>query len=445
MPTFDFLGSIAQKYVQFVTSIITTTVPGANFSKLMIFVDYADQATFFVSDPQVDTITEVTSTNYAQLLKGLLKTWLDGFYLSKSVAPVEIVTVADSSGTFSVTDLPTQYSKYNERAYFKTAIGATTAHNIANNVHLASLCEGDPLSQFIYGSSDATILTLGANNEAYQFVGTQLTGMTATFNATTTVSSVSGNVPNQGWVGAGIQGTYLAAGTTITAVSGTTLTLSQAASGSGSAASFTLVFDYDVPIVYHPSTTLNPALVQLGATFAQVNPTGGYCGNKLDFLSISGFSASGSAGANLTATQSANAATAGVAFFTTLGDGSGNVLLEGGVAGRGWTTPKAANIGANWVVAYVDTVSSILCAQFLAQAGRFKNNDTYQGCLALLTTQLNLFEGLGRLGTLKITAPSFANLPASSGGIITVPNAWSAVYQDNVRSTTVYGTLYLTQ
>lgn len=448
---FDYLGSISQKYVQFVTQTIVQTVPGQNFGKVMIFIDEADATTFFVTDPGVDTITEVNSVNYTQLLKasGLLKTWLDGFFVSKTTTVVELVTVADSGGTFSLADLQTQFTKYTERAYWKTAIGATAAHNIANNVTLAKICVADPLSQFFYGTNDINVANNAANNEALQFVGSGLTGMTATFNGTTSVTAVAGNVPNQGWVGAGINGVDVTPGTTIVAVSGTTLTLSQVASGSGVGASFTLVFDYDVPIVYHPSATQNGALVQLGQTLAAPNAANTYVGNKLDFLTISGWSASGVAGANVTATQAANMATLGVAFYTTLGDGTGNVMLEGGVAGRGWTTPLQANIGANWLVNYIDTVSSILCTEFLGQPGRFKNNDTYQGCLTVLTKQLNLFVGIGRLSNSKglpgfdLTAPAFANLPASSGGIITVPNAWSATYNDNVRSVTVYGTLFI--
>jgi hypothetical protein len=439
---YDYLNSVTQKYIQFVTTAVVVTVPGLNFGKLMIFVAYTDQATYFVSDPGTGTVTEVTASNYAQVTKGLLKTWLDGFFLSKSVAYVELVTVAATAGIFTTSDLVTQLAAFGERAYFKTAIGSSAAKNIDNNVSLARLCVNDPLSQFIYGTSDATILSAGANNEAFQFIGSKLTGLSGTTNATITLTSVTGGTPNQGWIGATIQGVNITPGTTITAVSGTTLTLSQAASGSGTQA-FSLVFQYDVPIAYHPSATLNAALVQLGSALAALNSTGTYVGNKLDFSSISGFSASGTAGANLTPTQAANCYAAGVAFYTSLGDGSGNVMLEGGAAGIGWTTPLSKNIGAYWVINYVDTVSAQLTTSYLAQAGRFKNNDTYQGVLAILAGQLKLFSDLGRLSTVKITAPPYTQLPAAAGGVITVPQAWSALYNDNLRSVTVYGTLYI--
>ena len=111
-----------------------------------------------------------------------------------------------------------------------------------------------------------------------------------------------------------------------------------------------------------------------------------------------------------------------------------------------WVTSISSSlIGALWLTRYVDTVAAIYTAQFLTltPTSGFKNNDTYQGILNLLQVQLNLFAGIGRLLNIKITAPPFAQLPAASGGVITVPNAWSATYADNVRQVTIYGTLYI--
>ena len=75
---------------------------------------------------------------------------------------------------------------------------------------------------------------------------------------------------------------------------------------------------------------------------------------------------------------------------------------------------------------------------------KFRNNATYQAILSLVTDTAMPFVAFGRLADLHLTAPVFTDLPAS-GDAITVPNAWEATYIDNVRSTTVYGTLYLTQ
>ena len=373
---YDFIGSISQKYIQFVTTVITTTVPGQNYGKVMIFLSSALGAANFVTDPGVDTITELTPSNYKTLTKGTLLAWATDFYLAGSVTSIFVVTYTTGAGPV-IADLSAQYALYFDRAYFKTIYDI--ANRMAAGIALATLCSADPLSQFFWASADATILTNTAANEALLF----------------------NTLPSPG---------------------------------------------LDVPIIYHPTALAshNAALVQLGQTLLAPNTSGTYVGNKLDFLVLA-YTASGTAGANVSAAGLANCATLGVAVFTTVGNGSGQVLLEGGAAGIGWRTGLYfTNIGAQWVKNYVDTVGSILCAQYLAMPGRFKNNDTYQGCLNILRTQLALFEGMGRLAGVAITAPPFAQLPAAAGGVITVPQAWQATYMDNLRQVTIYGTLYIT-
>ena len=74
----------------------------------------------------------------------------------------------------------------------------------------------------------------------------------------------------------------------------------------------------------------------------------------------------------------------------------------------------------------------------------FRNNETYQAILLILSDVVKGFIAMGRLAEFTITAPVFSDLPAS-GDTITVNNAWSARYIDGVREVTVYGTLYITQ
>ena len=466
---FDYQNSLSQKYILFVTTIQVVSTPGLNFGKVAIFIASTDAATYFQTPvPAADTITEVSASNYTQVTKGLLKTWLDGFYMSGSQAYVELIVVTASGGIFTPSNLATDYALYNERAYFKTAIGSTATNNIDNNVALARLCVNDPLSQYVYGSSDVNILTNTADNEADQFIGALITGVTGTTTSgSPNITAIAGDGGDcgPGWVGAGISGAGIPVGATIiTWTSATAVVISANATASGSGVALTLSFDIDVPIVYHPSTTLNGALVQLGSTLAQLNGSGTYVGNKLDWSPVSGFYPSGTGSSavnpvNLTPAQAANCVTLGVAFFSTRGDGTGIVALEGGASGVGWTTPLGANLGANWIKNYIDTVASILVTAYLtssAQVG-FRNNTTYQACLNILQTQLNLFAGIGRLGapTLLptgapapasatgpiITAPPFPLLPPQSGRALVVPNAWAAQYLDNVRSVNIYGTL----
>lgn len=380
--TYDYQGSVAQKYILFVTSIVLTTVPGANFYATEIFIDSADAAANFVAAPAVDTVTQITAQNYKSVLLGSMLSWLTGLYAIPGNVTALVYMVTFTNGSFSGSgstsaDLGSQYVTFNQYGYFKLAY--STAYKQQANQQLAALCVGDALSQFVFGSNDGTFLTGATGTEANWFKSKSL----------------------------------------------------------------------DVPFIYHWDTRYNPALVQLGATLGVVNGTGTPVGNKLDMLAVAGYGASGSGSAgiaNLTAAQIGYAQGSNIAFFTTVGDGTGNVVAEGGAGNNGaWVSMIAKTVKwqANWLVNYIDTVAAITVASFLTatpQSG-FKNNDTYQGVLNLLKVQLNRFAGIGRLLNVLILAPPFSELPAVSGGAITVPNAWSAIYADNVRSVTVYGTL----
>jgi len=396
---YDYIGSLSQKYILFVTTIVVTSNPGANFSKVMIFLDEGEASANFVVDPGVDTITELTYQNWSGLLKatGALWGWINGFYSINQVTHVFVVTFNDGgAGKFSNADLSTQYTLYEERAYFKLMFD--TVNPASAQIALATLCgegiasAGDPLSQFVFGTSDSTTLTGTLSSP-----GTQV-----------------------GW-----------------------FTKSNP--------------QLDVPIAYHPSTITNAALMQLAATLATANATGTSVGNKLDWLAIlpSKLTPSGPGGTNLTAIQAANLQAQGVAFYTFVGDNSGNCALE-----KWGNCVTGFNFGANWVQNYIDTVTSQNAATLLtttAQSG-FKNNDTYQQLLNLLQVNLNLFVSIGRLQPLSqsqantlgitnlngyISAPPFNLLPAASGGVLIVPKAWAANYIQDLTQSTIYGTLVL--
>jgi hypothetical protein len=381
--TYDYVGSIAQKYILFVTTVVLQTTPGANFYAVEVFIDSADSSANFAAAPATDTITTITAQTYKTLLTGSMLAWMTGFYSVPANIASLVYLVTFTNGSFSGSgstsvDLGSQYAVFNQYGYWKLAY--SSAYKQQANQQLASLSAGDPLSQFVFGSNDGTFLTGAVGTEANWFKSKSL----------------------------------------------------------------------DVPFIYHWNTAYNPALVQLGATLATVNGTGTPVGNKTDFLAIgNGFgpSGSGSSGVvNLTPAQYGYAQGSGISFFTYVGDGSGNVAAEK------WTTMISKTlIGATWLVNYIDTVASQLTASYItatAQSG-FNNNDTYQGVLNILTTQLNLFGGIGRLmkangvAGADITAPPFNKLPPAAGGVITVPNAWSATYVDNLRQSTIYGTLYI--
>jgi hypothetical protein len=397
---YDYIGSLSQKYILFVTTVVVLSTPGANFSKVMIFMDEGEAAANFVVDPGVDTITELTPANWSGLLKatGGFWGWINGFYALNSVTHVFVVTFNDGGvGKFTNADLSTQYALYEERAYFKLMYDTVNAGS--SQIALATLCgeaigaAGDPLSQYLFGTSDPTTLT----------------------------------------------GTLSSPGTQVGWFRNSNPQL-------------------DVPIAYHPSSITNAALMQLGATLAVANATGTSVGNKLDWLAMlpSKMTPSGAGGTNLSAIQAANLQAQGVAFYTFVGDNSGNCALE-----KWGNCVSGFNFGASWVQSYIDVVTSQNGSTLLtvtAQSG-FKNNDTYQQLLNVLQVNLNLFISIGRLAPLTpaqasavgiknlnggyISAPPFNLLPAASGSVIIVPQAWAAQYLQDVTATTIYGTLVL--
>ena len=152
---------------------------------------------------------------------------------------------------------------------------------------------------------------------------------------------------------------------------------------------------------------------------------------------------------NLSPAQSANCVLQGVAFFTTAGDGSGDVMLEGGQQGLGWQTPKGVNLGpGGWRATSTRsrgsrsriTSASRACSRTTTRTRRAPN--ILVGSLNLFAAPLVAGQG-ARLSNLAITAPPYTLLPPQVDGIITVPGAWSALYNDNVRSVVIQGTLYI--
>ena len=196
-------------------------------------------------------------------------------------------------------------------------------------------------------------------------------------------------------------------------------------------------------VIYNANGDINPALAQLGATLSTANATGTPVGNSIDMIAFNTIQASGNADENgehvdLTATEKAALDDQKIGYQTWVGDGTENVATEGSLYLNG------DSVGANWVKAYIEYMCKVKTANYITRMNTFRNNQTYQAILLILTDQVRPFLQFGRLDNFVITAPTFDNLP-ESGDQITVPNAWEATYIDNVREVTVYGTLYLTQ
>lgn len=196
-------------------------------------------------------------------------------------------------------------------------------------------------------------------------------------------------------------------------------------------------------VIYNSNSNINGALAQLGATMSSVNATGTPVGNSMDMVQFNTIQASGGTNEdgehiNLSATEKAALDDQKIGYQTWVGDGTENVVTEGSLYLNG------DSVGANWVKAYIEYMCKVITANYITRMNTFRNNDTYQAILLILTNQVRPFLEFGRLDGFAITAPTFDKLP-TSGDQITVPNAWEATYIDNVRQVTVYGTLYLTQ
>ena len=196
-------------------------------------------------------------------------------------------------------------------------------------------------------------------------------------------------------------------------------------------------------VIYNSNSAINPALAQLGASLSVANPTGTPVGNSCDMVQFNTIAASGAADensehVNLTATQKAALDAQKVGYNTWVGDGTENVVTEGSLYLNG------DSVAANWVKAYIEFVCKVKTANYITRINTFRNNQTYQACLLILSDTVNPFVAFGRLDNFQITAPVFADLPAS-GDQIVVPDAWQADYIDGVRQVTIYGTLYMDQ
>ena len=196
-------------------------------------------------------------------------------------------------------------------------------------------------------------------------------------------------------------------------------------------------------VIYNANSDINGALAQLGATLSSVNTTGTPVGNSIDMVQFNTIGASGAAGEdgeyqNLTATQKSTLDDQKIGYQTWVGDGTENVVTEGSLCLNG------DSVGANWLKAYIEYMCKVTTANYMTRMNVFRNNQTYQAILLILTDTVRPFLEFGRLSGFRLTAPTFDKLP-TSGDQITVPNAWEATYIDNVREVTVYGTLYLTQ
>lgn len=194
----------------------------------------------------------------------------------------------------------------------------------------------------------------------------------------------------------------------------------------------------DAYLCYSATTTYNSMLDALGASLAFLNPTGTPVGNKTDYNAMYGvLPSTATAGTNLTQVEITELQTLNVAFIETRG------LSDGSVAMNGLYTVAGKVVSANWFVAYYNFMCKSLAAQYLTTPGNtYKNNQTYQALLGILNNMASKFQNSGMLSNFAVTASTFAGLPSSPIGSITIPNAWTGDFSSRIGNVTVNGVLF---
>ena len=193
-------------------------------------------------------------------------------------------------------------------------------------------------------------------------------------------------------------------------------------------------------VKYHPTQDI--ALAQIGKTISSINGTATPVGNSLDMIAMTGITASGANGANLTPTHKNNLDKLRIGYSTDVGDGTENVAIEGSLDLNG------NSAGAKWVKGYITYMCKIKTAGYITQGNILNNSTSYVAICSIVRDMVTRFETIGRLTDVHFNFPSFA-VGVEQGYIvgdkINIPSAWDALYVDSIREVRIYGTLYIDQ
>lgn len=385
----DFTGSIAQTQLSFTTTSVVTTIVGQNFVTVVLFIDTTEwAANSATANPGVGNTFSFTAANYAAntTAGSQLNKWLAKFFTINTVTTVIAAVYSGIAGATSVangqTALNTAWANVVNLGYFKMVFAATVESNSSTVDTYHYMVRA--LAANCYANQQLSSAWIGTNN-AQELVGASTTSLSYVIRVT------DGN---------------------------------------------------DAKVIYHSDNTYSHALTQIGLTLAKINGTGTAVGNPDDYIATLVETCSGVSGAPVTSAQQSNFATTNVGYWNYVGDGTGDVALVGlyTIRGNVW--------GAQWIVAYTNYVSQVQTASLITTPGAptFKTNMTYQAILGIMSNNVLPFQTQmvnPRLSNFKITAPQFANLPVTAGTNITIPNAWTAYYNNRIGTVTVNSTLYI--
>ncbi len=387
----DFLGSVAQEDVQFVTEIVKTVNPGDNYKHLIVYTDDSQivsgaslAAVKDLTGATVAAYAEVTADSFKNVVQDELAVWLTDYFSAGGNESVFVVNVQNGEAGYTKALLKAAFDVTHQWAYFKSicivdAEVETMFHldpDAASD--LAELCSTDTLL------SAAPLYPMSMPVTGGQFTDTAYAAIKAAgFDAT--------------WV-------------------------------------------YHLPVLQADGTSYvvhNGAFVALGLALNVPNGSGVYAGNSFDMVETTAITASGVNGGPLDATTQSILKNANINYFKFVGDATGGVDLRGG------KTMKGNVISAFWVRDYCNYYNKVMVANYMSRRNIYKSSTTYDVILSILIKTVNRFVTSGRLVNFVLTAPAYADLPPAANDEIIVPNAWQANYQDDIRSVKVYGTLYI--
>lgn len=379
----DFLGSVAQEDVEFSTEVVLTSNPGDNYAKTVIYIEKER----FVKDDTAFTDVKKSGVVVGELAE---------------------VTNANYS-TIVKGQLATWLSKFFETGTSNSVILVAFCNKLTNADALntedldAAFAATHQLGYF----KTLLVCTDDKENELLSSAAVELCKLCA---ADTLLSSAP-LLPSYTGAEDSLYTTVKSAG-------------------------YDAFFSYKKLNTSDGDNLYNPALVAAGIALAVMNATGVYAGNAFDFVGNTVINtASGEDGEALSITEQNILKNINMQYWKYVGDTTGQTVAYGA------KTINGKHISAYWLVSYCNYMCKVRCANYMAGRGVRVSLDSYNAVLSIMSTLVGSFQLAGIISNFVITAPSYAERPASAPDEIIIPNAWQATYQDKLRKVKVTGQL----
>ena len=137
----DFLGSVAQEDVRFITEIVKTVTPGDNYKHLVVYTDDSQivdgaelAAVKNLEGTKVADMAEVTADNFRNIVKGALLVWLTDYFTAGGNESVYVVNVQNGEQAYTKALLTAAFEVTHQIGWFKTICIPDNA--VSNMFHL---------------------------------------------------------------------------------------------------------------------------------------------------------------------------------------------------------------------------------------------------------------------------------------------------------------------